>query len=319
VSKPPPPPRNRLRALAALVLQVGCLAYVGRVLWQQRNELSRALDFDVKALLALALLMAVAHLQRAYEFTYMLHRLGAKEPFWEGFLLTGAGFLLNHLPFNAGLVMRASVLKRDHALPYTSYVAMTAVNALVNIAVAAVVGLAAVFVATPGGVSMPLVAAFALIFVGASGALLAPRSWMPRGTNFIARRLAVAADGLALIRGNGSGLLLLGVLACTKVLMAGVRMWICFDALGARVSPIAAGVLASTTILMSVVSVTPGNLGLRELALAASSTLLGSSYAVGVAAASLDRVVLLAYTLVSGLPGLWALRRRGPFAAVGNR
>ncbi|HEX6273143.1 MAG TPA: hypothetical protein VFZ53_08890, partial [Polyangiaceae bacterium] len=58
-----------------------------------------------------------------------------------------------------------------------------------------------------------------------------------------------------------------------------------------------------------------GNLGLREVVMAAVSTQLGASYAVGMAAASIDRVVLLFYTVGTGLPGLYALRRRGPFRA----
>jgi uncharacterized membrane protein YbhN (UPF0104 family) len=61
--------------------------------------------------------------------------------------------------------------------------------------------------------------------------------------------------------------------------------------------------------------VTPGNLGLREVAMAGVSTLLGSSYEVGIAAASIDRAVLLVYTVISGLPGVYSLRRRGPFKA----
>ena len=101
------------------------------------------------AFLALFALMGVSHTQRTYEFTYMLKRLGVHEPFREGFLLTGAGFLLNHLPFNVGLVMRAAVLKRDHALPYASYLALVTVNALINLAIAALLGLASVAFTEP--------------------------------------------------------------------------------------------------------------------------------------------------------------------------
>jgi len=65
--------------------------------------------------------------------------------------------------------------------------------------------------------------------------------------------------------------------------------------------------------------VATSNLGLREVAMAAVSTLVGTSYEVGIAAASIDRAVLLLYTVVSGLPGLYSLRRRGPFKASAAR
>ena len=144
-------------------------------------------------------------------------------------------------------------------------------------------------------------------------ALSVPATWAPRGESFLAKRLAVFVKGTASVRGNATGLLWLSCLAAARIVVAGVRMAICFGSLREEVSFLAAGLLASTAIVLSLVNVTPGNLGLRELALAGMATLLGSSYAVGVAAASIDRVVLLAYTVVAGLPGLWALRRRSLF------
>ena len=308
---------SRLRGFVGLLLQLACVAYVARVLWRERAELSTAFDLSAGAIISLLALMAVAHVQRAYEFTYMLRRLGVKEPFGEGFLLTGAGFLLNHLPFNAGLVMRATVLKRDHALPYTSYLALVMVNALMNVAMAAVVGLVTVAFTAHGRGTLPLLAAFAAMLVGAVTLAFLPVSWVPEGSHFLWRRLRMLGSGIALLRGNTSNLLLLAALAFTKVVVSAVRVSICFGALHAYLSPLPAALLSSTTIVFSLVNVTPGNLGLREVAMAAVSTVIGSSYQVGMAAASIDRAMLLAYTVVSGLPGLYALRRRGPFKASG--
>jgi hypothetical protein len=61
--------------------------------------------------------------------------------------------------------------------------------------------------------------------------------------------------------------------------------------------------------------VTPGNLGLREVVLSFASAQLGSTQMLGMAAASMDRVVLLAYVIATGVPGLLAIRSRGPFQA----
>jgi uncharacterized membrane protein YbhN (UPF0104 family) len=314
---PGAPSRSRVRGLVGLGLQLACVAYVGRVLWRERAELATAFDLSLGAIVVLLALMTVAHLQRAYEFTYMLRRLGVREPFGEGFLLTGAGFLLNHLPFNAGLVMRATVLKRDHALPYTSYLALVTVNALVNVATAAVIGLATVTFAARGPGTLPLTFGFAATLVAAGVLAFLPLGWVPDTGHFVWRRLRMLGAGMAILRGDASNLLLLGGLAFTKVAFASVRMVICFAALHTHIPLLGAALLSSTTIVFSLVNVTPGNLGLREVAMAAVSTLLGTSYQVGMAAASIDRALLLAYTVASGLPGLYALRRRGPFKADG--
>jgi uncharacterized membrane protein YbhN (UPF0104 family) len=309
------PPRSRVRSLISLVLLIGSLAYIGQVLWSQRKELEHAFDLSPGAFLALFAMMGVSHAQRTYEFTFMLKRLGVHEPFRDGFLLTGAGFLLNHLPFNVGLVMRAAVLKRDHALPYASYLALVTVNALINVAIAALLGLASVAFTQPfhPTTGWPLVAAFSALLTAALGAMFLPLGRLRFGESFVGRRLRLLTQGVVLIRGNGSGVLVLSALALSKIVGAAFRMWICFSLLGAELSPLSACLLASAAIVFSLINLTPGNLGLREVAMAALSTVLGSSYGVGLAAASIDRVVLLVYTIVTGVPGLYSLRRRGQF------
>ncbi|HTQ07509.1 MAG TPA: lysylphosphatidylglycerol synthase transmembrane domain-containing protein [Polyangiaceae bacterium] len=305
---------SRLRGVVSLVFLLVCVGYVGHVLYRERHELRAALELSAGAIAALFALNAVAHLQRTYEFTYMLRRLGVREPFGEGFLLTGAGFLLNHLPFNAGLVMRATVLKRDHALPYASYIALVMVNALVNVAMSAIIGLLCVaFAAARTRTEWPLVLMFGAMLLGSIGLAFVPSRWVPDRPGFVWNRLRTLGVGIGLVRGNASNLALLALLAFTKVVVAALRMWICFGALQAALSPLAAALLSSTTIVFSLINVTPGNLGLREVAMGAVSTLLGTSYDIGIGAASIDRAVLLLYTVASGLPGLYALRRRGPF------
>jgi uncharacterized membrane protein YbhN (UPF0104 family) len=306
--------RARWRTAALAVLQVACVAYVVHSLWGGRAELGRALDLSVAALAGLSLLMLLAHLQRTLEFTYMLRRLGVNEPFWDGFLLTGAGYLLNHLPFNAGLVMRAALLKRDHALPYTSYVSLTLVNALINVAVGALVGLVAAGLSGRGGTSLPLLV-FGGVVASSSLLLWLPRSWAPRTGGFVARRLRTLLDGVVLIRGNGLGIALLALLALARIAGVALRLWVCFGALGATITPLGAVLLGWGSVLFTLVNVTPGNLGLRELVLSFAAAELGSTRTIGMAATSMDRVVLLAYIVAVGVPGLYSLRRRRSLSA----
>jgi uncharacterized membrane protein YbhN (UPF0104 family) len=63
-------------------------------------------------------------------------------------------------------------------------------------------------------------------------------------------------------------------------------------------------------VLFTLVNVTPGNLGLRELVLSLVAAELGSTHTLGMAAASIERVVLLAYIVALGIPGLLSVRRR---------
>jgi uncharacterized membrane protein YbhN (UPF0104 family) len=309
---------RRLRLGLALLLQLGCIVYVGSVLWEQRAELARALDVRWDTLLALVGLVALAHAERAYEVTFTLERLGVHEPFGEGFLLTGAAFLLNHLPFNAGLVVRAAVLKHDHSLPYTSYASLTMVTALANVGTAALLSLIAIAVGPPSATALPVIGLLVAVLFGALLLVSLPSSWTLPGDNFVSRRFRLLMTGISLIRGNGSGILWLSLLSAGKVIGIALRLWLCFGALNAPVSPVAVLLLASANVVLTIVNLTPGNLGLREMVLALISSQLGTTQMIGMAAATLDRAVSLPYTILIGLPGIYALRRRGPFRALGG-
>lgn len=313
----PAPARSPWRSALLLVAQLACVAFVVHALWQERGQLSRALDVSAGALLALVTLTVLAHVQRTLEFTYMLRRLGVQERFWNGYLLTGAGYLLNHLPLpNAGFLLRAALLKRDHALSYSSYLGLTLVNALINVAVGACVGLVATVRHGASGASVlwPLLG-FGGIIAGAVVLLWAPSSWAPRGAGFLSKRVRTLLEGSALIRGNGLGILLLACLALTRIAGNALRLWLCFDALGASISVLAAALLGWGSALFTLVNLTPGNLGLRELVLSFVAAELGSTQALGMAAASIDRVIQLAYVIAIGVPGLLTLRRRAPAGA----
>lgn len=303
--------RKWLKAALLFLLQAAAVAYVSVKLFDQRAEIGRVLDFGWGTLVGLVALFAVGHLQRTVEVTYTLRRLGVNEPFGDGFLLTGAGFLLNHLPLNAGLLMRAAILKRDYALPYASYASIAIVNGLMNLAVAALSSLLVVLFAPPiPGGGYAVVALLAAIVTGSALAVWLPASWVPAGGGFVLGRLRTLTASVALIRGNGSGLVWLATLALTKVMVVAVRLSLCFAALKADVPAGALLLLASTSVVLQLVNVTPGNLGLRELLLSVIALQLGTTQTLGMAAATLDRVVSLAYVLLVGLPSLSAMKRR---------
>jgi uncharacterized membrane protein YbhN (UPF0104 family) len=268
------------------------------------------LDVDSKVLAILLLLMLGSHLQRTFEFNCVLRRLRVREPFIDGFLLNGAALLLNYLPFNAGSVTRAVVLRHRHSLPYAQYVSALMVAAVMNAEVAAACGLvASLHLAAVAGVAAPLVAFFGALTLGGAIALSIPGSWMPTGKSFLARQLGRLVDGVTLIRDGGVGLVPLAVTSAVKLALNTLRLWVCFHALGVDLSATTAILLGSAVLTVSLVNVVPGNIGLREIVLGSISGVAGGSPVLGMAAASLERAVTLGYTILAGLPGVYYVRR----------
>jgi uncharacterized membrane protein YbhN (UPF0104 family) len=294
-----------------LLAQVVCVAFVAHTLWKNRAELEAMPPVHITDVLLLLGLNVIGHLQRTVEFTYMLRKLNVREPFGEGLLLTGAGFLLNHLPLNAGFIMRAVVLQRDHQLPYAAYVSLTMVNAVVNVGVCALVSLSGLAFAPNLMVASPyLVWVLAGLLLAAVLSLYVPALLAPRRNDWLSRQIRALAQGVAMLRGNGTAVLIMAAIALTKVGILSLRFAICFKMLAMPMSALGNLFVAVTQNLLAIVNVTPGNLGLREIVLSMVAGELGTSRTVGLAAASIDRVVSLSYVLLVGLPGIYSLKGR---------
>lgn len=300
--------REGRRVLGVLV-GLGCVSYLGYLLLSRRKALEHALELDGPTLALLLVLVCASHLQRVLEFDYMLKRLGVRETLREGFLITGAALLLNYLPFSAGSVARAMTLRRKHSLSYTSYASALLVASIVNGVVAALAGVVAVLALPPSPVTTPLLLLFAAL--AGSGALVLgfPASWAPSGASRLELRAADVVRAIALIRHRGVGLVLLAAVSLGKVVLSAFRLWLCFRSLGVELSPMKLALLGGAAVLASLLNLAPGNLGVRELLLGGVWGLIGGSPMLGVAAASLDRAVLLAYTLAAGVPGVLHVRR----------
>lgn len=302
-----PNPKSRsVRSLVSSAIGLVAVAALAGVLYQRRTELLHALDVDAGSLALLAALVLAAQAQRAFEFQFMLSRLGVKERYRDSLLLTGATQLLNYLPFSAGSVARAVALRRRHALSYPAYVSALMVAALVSASVSGAAGLvASLTLATP---SVQLALLFGATLVGACVTLSLVTFKMPVGKSAVHLALKRFEQGSVLMRSSRS-VAVLAVTSSTKLLLSVGRLAVCYWAFGETPTLPALVLLGSAGVITSLVNLTPGNLGLRELALGALTAALGGSLEHGVAAASLERAATLASTLLIGLPGLGYLQR----------
>jgi uncharacterized membrane protein YbhN (UPF0104 family) len=299
----------RVRAAAGSVVALACVGYLGHLIWRNRGEIHQAFDLDWQTLAGVTVLVLVAHLQRAFEFNFMLRRLGVSEKYRDGFILTGATLLLNYLPLSAGSVARGVTLRHRYALAYASYVSALMIATVMNGHVAADVGLALTLRShTNSPHAWALWGPFGVVALGSATLLLAPLAWAPKGTGFVARQIRRLAQGLGILR-SGIGLPVLALTSASKLVLSSTRLWLCLLALGLEPSLSGVVLLGAAAVIMSLVSVVPNNIGLRELALGALAGAIGFPPALGAVAAALERAVLFSYTVVVGLPCVYLVRR----------
>ncbi|HEV8547954.1 MAG TPA: lysylphosphatidylglycerol synthase transmembrane domain-containing protein [Polyangiaceae bacterium] len=305
----PPNRLRRIRTVVGSLLAVGFVGFLGHHLWAWHDELVHALNLGPGILGAALLMMLGAHVQRAFEFNYMLRRLSVREDYIESFALTGVALLLNYFPLSAGSAARAVALKQKYDLAYASYVSALIISVVVNAAVAAALAFFMCIAIVPAGRTHDtLVTVFGVAMAGSTLGLLLPTSRVPRGQSFVARHGRQLIEGLRVIRGRGGVLVLIGT-SLAKLFFNSVRLWLCFHALGLSLSARDAALLGSAAVTISLVNVVPGNLGLREVLVGAMAGLIGFRPEMGMAAVSLDRAVILAYVFTAGVPSVFMLKR----------
>jgi uncharacterized membrane protein YbhN (UPF0104 family) len=306
---PPLGKASRLRAIVGSLAALAFVGYLGHQLWLNRDEIQRAFALDRQTLAGITLMVLIAHLQRAFEFNFMLRRLGANEKYRDGVALTGATLLLNHIPLSAGSVARGVTLYRRYGLAYATYVSALMFATVMNGHMAADVGLALTLRShTDSTHALALGGSFGVVALGSAALLLLPYAWAPKGDGFVARQVRRLAEGLAILRG-GSGLPVLAATSATKLVLNSTRLWLCLHAVGQDASLGGVVLLGSAAVIMSLVSVVPNNIGIRELVLGALAGAIGFPPALGAVAAALERAVTFAYAVIVGLPCLYLVRR----------
>jgi uncharacterized membrane protein YbhN (UPF0104 family) len=300
---------NRLRKLAVGAIETACIGGIAWVIYQRREDL--AFDIDLAEAVLLVLLCAAAIPVRGLEFRTATGALGLRMPFAESSALAQAATLLNFLPMQAGTLLRGRIMKA-RSLTYARYLAIMSCLVLLNIAAAGVVGLLALSASQTIPDTTRSVAAIALgaMVLAMLIVFLLPVHRIPLGHGWISQRTRDAASGWQQMRADKRAMLVLSGTSAATSLLLGLRFWICFSVLSLQV-PLAESVLLGAAVLVAVpISITPGSIGVRELA----ASLLGAAAGLGfpsvLAAVTLDRLVSLLFSVVAGGISLVWLRRR---------
>lgn len=231
-------------------------------------------------------------------------RFRSRIPQWRWHRIFAVGRLLNLVFPQAGTVYRAAQLRISDDMPVSAFMGGVAVitwlgNGLalvITAVVLAAVGelLAAVVVLAVAAVILVLVVVVPRMGIGAPGGL---RRRIPAPA-------AAAAAGFGesfveLARTPGRLARVLAVSATTQLSGVAAFVVVCV-ALGVPDPLVAGAILYASTTIVTVVSLTPGGLGITELAAAAAGTALDLGAGVGVLVALVIRVTgILAVTLLA--------------------
>ncbi len=230
-------------------------------------------------------------------------------PFGTWFRLTAVGQLLNVFVPQLGNAYRALVLKREYQVSYLSYASGLFAYVWLDLLMGFFIAFVVIAVFDPG-LRLAGLPALAWLAASVAGLFVTP---------FVASRgirVLRLGEGLASrVQAKMSSLLgttnralknprfLLRVLGVNVFSTAGqvATLWLCFHAVGGSLSWSALIVFQVFTKLSNQITVTPGNLGLNEIAFGILAQASSQSLEQGVAVSLLIRAVGTVYWIVLGL------------------
>jgi uncharacterized membrane protein YbhN (UPF0104 family) len=252
--------------------------------------------------LALVTCYVLSWLVVAAQFYFPLRRLNANVGFTENAALIIGGALLNYSPFKAGVLYRFYYFKRWHDISYTTLAGLQLLRVLLTVGASGLFGLVAFAfaIAGNGNANWALLSIFGLMTFGGSVAVaIAPR---------LARRLTgpISRFATELVRGINElrrslklTLILFGLIGCQFGVLI-VQYKIIFFVLGLEPPVVAYLVLVPLITMLGMVSITPGNLGLREIAIAMALSLSDVSFRSGMFVGLMDRGAITVATIAFG-------------------
>lgn len=217
---------------------------------------------------------------------------------WVGlpFMTTMGNYLT---PLSGGMLARAAYLKSRHALPFTHFATLLAANYLLTFWVATFVGLIlSITLINQTDTMWLLVAFFAVVWVGITGVLFLPIPQLS-GKHRLIRMLNQAIEGWMEIKRDYRLLGTLIVLTMASVLLNGFTFWFAYRALNITASIQTALLVSLSAVFSVIITVTPGNFGIREAFVSLTSEIIGTGVGEGLLVALLIRAstIVPAFTL----------------------
>ncbi len=311
-------PRAWRRALP-WALFVASLVATGVLVAQRDEDVALLRALDPGATVALVLLQGVYLVLQSGRFHVVLRKVTAQPVgFWPWLQLFVLGRFLNLFVPQGGNVYRGVVLKRQFAVPYTRFVTAFLNAPWIAMVGNFVIGAVVVVLARPEvsvwGWPLGLLFALAALATALSpllAVLLLPlfprRLWLlawahDRAAELLAVTLASLRDGRYLWQVSAWTL--------AAFAQAVLMLWVCFLALDVPVGLVEAVAFYVLLQLATYVTLTPGNLGVQELAFASLALSLGAGAVDGVMVSGLLRVTGVVALLAVALPlgGMQALR-----------
>lgn len=301
--------RGRHLSLIILLVVLAALTWYGV---SHRNEFARLATVRPLETASLPVLWIFLFVVSGLMRKTLLRHLGVDLSTKEWFGLGVAKNLMNlFTPFKGGAAVEAVYLKRRYGFSISLFATFLVASEVIFLTVAAILGL----VVSAGlhlsyhAADIRIVAFFAIAFGLGLIFLILPPSVRPQHRNRFLSAISRALSGWRSVRSNGPLVFRVAMLGVASIAIHATRTYLAYRAISIHVDFLPILLLAIIVQFTTLVKITPGNLGIIEGAIAATSSILGIGFEEGLAAAGIIRVSSLLMLLTLGPAFSYSLGR----------
>lgn len=263
-------------------------------------------------LVYLVILIIITWILGSMQTIILMREVKIHVGFFEGIFTLVAMALGNYLPMRIGTLIRMHYFKTIHNLEYSIFGGMYSARTLIMLASTGVLGCLGM-----AGIGCSL-SKYALILFGiyfcliifSIGMYFLPLPKSSKNAGFFLKIWSNFLLGYATIRKSKRFFIQMFILLLLQYFVLAFRLYISFHAIGENLTPFAYLVIAPSTVLISIFSFTPGNLGLREWLIGILTFSIGIDFDSGIFAGTIDRILLIICTFIFGIISLFYLKSR---------
>ena len=308
-------------------LAVCCLAYIVWFFLKNAEEITLVFNLHPLTIIGLVCLIVLSHIGYSYRFRIVLEKCsGRSTPFWSWFKIVMLGRFLSTFTPQAGNIYRSVCLKKNYQVSYTQYASsffsFAWMDTCLNLFYSVLIVLTMKSELHIGNVKIlnilvPLTVAITIIpiLLVSVFKLFQFRnrylSWLHAKLSEMLRiSVSNLGDKVYMLK-----IVLTGIIAFINSIAI---FYVCFQSLDMPVSLPAMALFYVLLKLSTQIIITPGNLGIRELAYGILSEQMHLGMAQGIVISTIIRILGASVTITLGtiFGGIGLLRRRRDYSKV---
>ncbi len=262
-------------------------------------------NLNFKNILLITFFALLVFLFLGIQFNISVRIIDIKLSFNEWFGLTAINSMLSYFtPFRAGILARALYLKKRYDLPYPTQFSILCCLYVTNLCIASLILLFLSLWPVPNigenFIFISFVLCMATILTTVCLIMYSPKIPIKRDNSFY-RVLDAIIKGIGIFRNDYPAVVKIICCQVLIIIFTGLRLYFSFKSLNIPVRLYDILIIQSIVSFSMILSITPGNLGIKEGIISLLASFSNISFADAVVAASVDRIISLAVTFLLGI------------------